>query len=287
MADQFKEMKNPFGLYDVFGYILPGWYFYTLFIIDFDGSKVMRYFMSNNTLIGIEKANYIYKLDYFVQFMVFNSKYGFGIIPLFIFLIFCYLTGHVIASFSSFLAKHLVKRFLKHPSDNLFPEYNQKEDRGRLYNFASLIYNFVKNFCGNIANLNYKRPFDEAFRNTFTDTIDVAYGYSVQRSDYYWMTYTYICANYPNQVYRLQHFVNLAGFARNVAGAFVLYLLLRLIVFSWYLKCNIDKPVVIILIGLLFVNMIMFWTYLRLHKRQAVDMYYLFIALHKGNQVKE
>jgi hypothetical protein len=121
VEESIKEIKQPLSMYDVFGYLMPGFFFFTLFVVDFDGSKILRYFHENKQLNGLENVGYNFKLEYFLKFIYYDSKNGFGIVPFLIFMIFCYLTGHIMASFSSFIAKHLAKRFLKDPSENLFP----------------------------------------------------------------------------------------------------------------------------------------------------------------------
>jgi hypothetical protein len=279
MEEQLKEIKQPLGLYDLFGYLLPGFFFYALFIIDFDGSKIMRYFMEKHTLAGIENEHFNFKLKFFLDFIFYDSKLGLGIIPFLIFLIFCYLTGHVMASFSSFLAKHFIKRFMKHPTENLFPDYIHRENRGKLYNAVAFIYRGSKKIIGGLLSLNYKRPFDPKFIEKFKARIDDIYKYEVSRADYYWLTYAYICANHSGLVRRVQHFVNLAGFARNVTGTFIFYFFMRFTLFSGFLNCVLDKSVWLVMAGFASIMLIMFWTYLRLHKRQAVDMYYIFMSL--------
>lgn len=275
----FKDIKQPFSLYDLFGYILPGFFFYALLIIDFDGSKIIRYYLSNHTLLNIEKVNYNFKLKYLLEFIFYDSKLSFGIIPFVIFLIFCYLTGHIMGSFSSFLSKHLLKRYLKQPTDNLFPDYENIERKNSLYKILAYSYQYLKNNIGGIMSLNYKRPFDKIFIEKYKSKISKIYGYEINRHDYYWLTYTYICTNYPYLQKRVQHFVNLSGFSRNVAGTFLFYILNRLFIYKYLLHCPIDKAVLLILSIFLTTMLIMLWTYLRLHKRQAVDMYFIFMSL--------
>ena len=281
MKERISNIKQPLGIYDVFGYILPGFFFFALFIIDFDGSKILRNFIKNGTTNNMLEVESEFKLNYFLDFIYYDSEKGFGIIPFIIFLIFCYLVGHIMASFSSFLSKQIVRRFLKFPSDNLFPEYENPQERGAVYKVLQFVYTKLKLFTRGISALNYKRPFDKNFRKKYKETIDEVLGYEVDRSDYYWLTYSNLCVVRPDLTKRIQHFVNLAGFARNVTGTFLFYLIIRFTLFSWLLDCLLDKAVWIILAGYILTMFVLFWTFLRLYKRQAVDMFYIFYSVHR------
>lgn len=281
MEETVKEIKQPFGLYDVFGYLLPGFFFITILIIDFDFSKIIRYFLKNHSLDGIDLAGYDFKYKYFFKFIYYESNSSFGVIPFLVFLIFCYLIGHVMASFSSFLSKHFIKRILKNPSENLFPTANNENEEGKLYKVIRFLYHNIKRFIGNVLKLNYKKPLSQNVRAQFKQKIDSVFGFEVESKDYYWLTYSYLCTNASWMSKRIQHFVNLSGFARNITGTFIFYILIRCIFLSWYLGCKLDRAVFIILCSYFFISIIMLWTYLRLHKRQALDMFYIFLSLNK------
>lgn len=277
-----SNLRPPLGLYDIFGYILPGFFFFALFVIDFDGSKLLRHFLNNKTTAGMTEIEGDFKLKYFLDFIYYDSKIGVGIITFIIFLIFCYLVGHLMASFSSFMSKQFVRRFLKYPSDNLFPRTPKDKSYGWLTKKTKWIYGKLNRVFNGIFSLNYKKPFEKKFQKKFKETIDKALTYEVDRMDYYWITYANICTKRPDLTKRIQHFVNLAGFARNVTGTFLIYLIIRFSFFSWYLNCSLDEPVIMILTSYGIVMLIMFWTYLRLYKRQAVDMFYIFLSIYNS-----
>jgi hypothetical protein len=281
MEETIKELKQPFGLYDIFGYLLPGFFFVTIFIVDFDFSKIIRYFLKNHSLEGIDLAGYNFKYKYFFRFIYHESNSSFGVIPFLVFLIFCYLIGHVMASFSSFLSKHFIKRILKNPSENLFPTVNSENEESKLYKFIRYFKCIPIRFIGNILNLNYKKPLSQNVREKFKNEIDSVFGFEIESKDYYWLTYSYLCTNASWMSKRIQHFVNLSGFARNVTGTFIFYILIRVVFLSWYLGCILDRSVFIILFSYFIISIIMLWTYLRLHKRQALDMFYIFLSLKK------
>lgn len=283
MSDQesLKEIKQPLSMYDLFGYLLPGFFFYTLVVIDFDGSKVLRHLLSAKTIDGIDKCGYNYVLEFFMKFIYYDSKTGFGLVTFIIFMIFCYLTGHIMASFSSFVDRHTVRRLLKNPTENLFQVPPSQENRGKLYKKLSNVYQWLLKISDNFLTLNYKIPFHDALVEQFKKRIDEIYGYSVRRDDYYWLTYAFICARHSYLIRRISHFVNLSGFARNITGTFLFYILLRTLLFGLYFKYEMDESVTIILTVYALAAFVMFWTYLRLHKRQAVDMFYIFLSLGK------
>lgn len=278
MSIDTTNYKQPLGLYDIFGYILPGFFFFSLFIVEFDGTKVIRHFFENGTTCGIADSN-SYNLKYFLDFIYFDSSTTMGLITFLLFLVFCYLLGHIVASFSSFLSKQFVKRYLKYPSENLFPDYSKLDNTSKSYKALGRIYTRMKKISKGFTSINYKKAFDEKFRIKFKNKIDEIFQYEVNRNDYYWLTYSYICSKRPDLVKRIQHFVNLAGFARNVTGAFLLYIILRFTLLWTFLNCGLDKASWIVLGTFTAVMGIMFWTYLRLHKRQAVDMFYMFLSI--------
>ena len=287
MTEHIKTIRQPLGLYDVFGYILPGFFFFTLFIIDYDGSKILRYFMKNESLHNIGSEDYQFVLSHFMEFLSSNSALGFGIIPFIIFLIFCYLAGHMMASFSSFLAKHIVRRVLQYPTDNLFGHPRENTNGGWVKNTIFYIYRKLAAIINVLTTLSYKKPLSENIRQAIKEKLDSVYGFEITQRDYYWLTYTYICANYPELTKRVQHFVNLAGFSRNVTGTFIFYLLVRVFALYFLIGSKVDLAVCYVLTGYSMAAFIMFWTYLRLFKRQAVDMYYLFLSTGKLNEFQE
>ena len=46
--EQLKEIKQPLGLYDVFGYILPGFLLFSLIIIDNDVNPIIQRIFEND-----------------------------------------------------------------------------------------------------------------------------------------------------------------------------------------------------------------------------------------------
>ena len=277
IEDASKEVRQPLGLYDIFGYLLPGFFLYSILIVDFDGSKILRYYLNHkNSLKGIDTAHLGFKLEYFLNFIYYDNSNGFGLIPFIIFSIFCYLTGHLMASFSSFIVIQIVENMINNPTSNLFSEKPLKwsECKGFKNRFF-----YITRFLLGWSVSNYRKPFKESFISQFKIQVEKKLGYTVDQSDYYWLTYAYICSNSPTLVRRIQHFVNLSGFARNVTGTFIFYLFFRVFFLGVYVGCSIDKSVTVILICYVITVLIMSWTYLKLQKRQALDMFYIFYTI--------
>ncbi len=292
LDEKVVEVKQSLGLYDIFGYILPGFFFFALIIIDYDCSKILRYLSEHKSLKGIEDAGLNFKLNYFLDFIYFKPSGGYGIVTFLIFIIFCYLTGHIISAFSSFMAKLKIKRFFRNPTENLFMprpirnyklRINQSHWYRAIFVFIQFIlysiYRFITNtlLLGTIS-INYRKPFEVKFRDKFQNKINSVFGYEVSPKDYYWLVSSYINARHPSCTKNIKHFVNLSGFSRNIAGAFSVYVLLRISAHLFW-GSIIDVQIFQILICYTCIVPIMIWSYMRLYKRQAVEMYYMFYSI--------
>lgn len=291
IEDRTTEIKQSIGLYDLFGYILPGFFFFAIFIIDYDGSKILKYFDEHKTIQGIENAPLNFKLNYFLDFIYYDSKGGLGIITFLIFIVFCYLTGHIMSAFSSFVAKHTIQKIFRNPSENLLdphPVRKYKEQANANSGFEKMLsyikyyihrgYTAINKSLRSALTLSYRRPYEEDFRKVFKQVTDATFKYEVKYKDYYWLISSYISVNYPHCIRLVKHFVNLSGFARNITGTFIFYILIRSVL-HFIFKSKIDIYVFTILTLYVFIIPIMCWTYMKLYKRQAVEMYYMFYSL--------
>jgi hypothetical protein len=271
--EQLKEIKQPLNLYDVFGYILPGFFFFLLFIIDVDGSKIIEYFNENThstTYLELEKT---LKINYFKHFIFNSSEQTLGLIPLIISLIICYIIGHILSAFSSFMNKHFVKKSLNHPSHNLLNSTFQK--------------NVCSNFCCRWfkkKSWQFYQPLDYEVQKKIIEKLNNIYGFKVSMHDSYWMIYTYICTNHPYLTRRISHFVNLSGFTRNICGTTLFYLLFKIVVLNYLFNVKFESANCSIYFMYLIVGIIIFWSYLRIHRRQAYDMFFIFLSLDLNNE---
>lgn len=270
--EQLKEIKQPLGLYDVFGYILPGFLFFALIIIDHDINPIIhRIFNDKENLLIMNDLFSIKLYNYFFQ----NDGFGSGLIPLVLLLIFSYVVGHMISAFSSFMTKQFLIRYLKQPSDNLLHHLSVlSTDKGFFYRIYRSIYYCIikKKIIGKLIKMNYKKPLPDEIQYLIQNKVNTIYNKEITHSSYYWLIYSYLSVNYSHITRRLQHFVNLSGYSRNTAGTFYLFVFIKL-VFCKYFELNI------ITLIYFFCAVIMTWSYLRLQKRQAYDMFYIFLSV--------
>jgi hypothetical protein len=287
--EQLKEIKQPLGLYDVFGYILPGFFFFSLILIETDLTPIIERFINNDPNLIVKEELFSLKI---YKYFFYMDGITAGLIPFIILLIFSYISGHIIASFSSFISKHFIKRFLKNPSENLFSDTNSElPPDSKTYKFFKLIYYFLKNKIGAFLNLNYKKPFSVEIQKNIKNKIENCFGFKVNTKDYYWLTYSYLCTNANYMTRRVQHFINLSGFARNIAGSLILYILIRIILIIILVfnakNLSFNYSIFILLSFYSLITSSMIWTYLRLHKRQAYDMFYIFLSLDLNTKNQE
>lgn len=267
--EEVKEIKQPLGLYDVFGYILPGFFFIILFIVDLDGTKIIEYMnRSKNSSLKYSEVEKSFKINYLNHFVFDNSQHSFGIISLIILLIICYIIGHVLSAFSSFANKHFVKHYLNHPSHNLLNENFEK------INHKHLICRFF-----DINNWQFSQPLDENIQKSITKKLNKIYAFNVSLNDKYWLVYTYISTQHNYLTRRISHFVNLSGFTRNICGTTIFYIIVRLTILWPIFKFQLSCSTVFVLVLYVIIGVIFFWSYLRIHRRQAYDMFYIFLSV--------
>jgi hypothetical protein len=276
--EQLKEIKQPLGLYDVFGYILPGFLLFSLIIIDNDVNPIIQRIFENDENLLIMNDLFSVKLyNYFFQ----NDGFGSGLIPLILLLIFSYVLGHMISAFSSFMSKQFLIRYLKQPSDNLLHHLSiLSSDKGFFYRNFKRIYYCVLDIrlFGKIIKMNYKKPLPDEIQYLIKNKIDTIYNKKISHTSYYWLIYSYLSVNYSHITRRLQHFVNLSGYSRNTAGTFFLFVIFKLIYIFFLSQKKFSLSDLIVLVYL-SCALIMTWSYLRLQKRQAYDMFYIFLSV--------
>jgi hypothetical protein len=262
-----KSINQSLNLYSLFGYLLPGFFFSSLIIIDYDLTKIFRHYGQENklTLEGLKLMDL--KVYYILDFFSTGTMSDFKFIPFVIFLFFCYLIGHLISAFSSFLIERLiVKEIMGFPSKILVAGVQPK---------YSLLFG------------NYRRPFKGQMIGELKLLMNKTFGYSIHKDDYYWLCYSYIISAKPFLAPRVHHFVNLYGFSRNIAAAILLYLSFRLFFLNFILCSVMDFYSWLTWAFLFFASFLMFWNYLKLFKRQAVDIYYLFFSIKNLENVKD
>lgn len=290
MKDTIKSIKlNP---YTFFGYLLPGFYFLFLFLIDIDGTLLISEYMKNHIIDGLlssvnTKSGII--IHYFNGGLSNEIKFCF----ILIFLLFCYLLGHLISVLSSvILERWFVKRFLKQPSvvlitpqkylykrkwykkiiNKCFPKKYKKTRYWKwyYYNNRRLLFPTYTLRLPFVTIRLLKRSLKIVYKDK-----------KIAVSDYYQLAHAYLLIKQPVGFQRTNHFVTLYGFARNVTMAFFLYLIIR------FCLCYFDiikfplngfNEEYYILLCFTIMMFAMLYNYLKLYKRHTTEMFFLFIA---------
>jgi hypothetical protein len=89
--EQYKNhIGQPLNLYSIFGYLLPGFFLISLFVVDFDGSTFITKYWENGKVVD---SNFLadLNLNYILDFFSSGTLSDFKFIPFIIFLLFCYL----------------------------------------------------------------------------------------------------------------------------------------------------------------------------------------------------
>ncbi|MEM5872229.1 MAG: hypothetical protein QW051_05140 [Candidatus Aenigmatarchaeota archaeon] len=254
-----RSINQSLNLYSIFGYLLPGFFFTSLIIIDYDLAKIFRHYGQEKILTLESLKSMDLKVNYILDFFSTGTMSDFKFIPFIIFLFFCYLIGHIISAFSSFILERLlVKGTMGFPSKILVAGVQPK----------------YKLLFGN-----YRRPLKSQMIGELKTLINKTFGYNVHKDDYYWLCYSYIITTRPFLAPRVHHFVNLYGFSRNITAAVLLYISVRLFLLNFILGSKMDFYSCLTWCMFLIAGAFMFWNYLKLFKRQAIDIYYLFLSI--------
>lgn len=264
-----RNISQSLNLYSVFGYLLPGFFLTSLYIIDFDASLVFRSF-SNGEITQLKDIQNIENLRTSLLLSYFSNgtMSDFKFIPFIIFVFFCYVLGHIVSSFSSFIIERLfIKEIFGYPSAVLLKEKNS----GWKFFKEIWLFKFIL--------MDFRKPFPKKTRKKIIKTVRETFGYEIPLRDFYWQCYSFIITERPYLAPRVHHFVNLYGFARNIAASIFIYLAIRFFILNCLLDINMDKYVWIVFIILLACAFFMLWNYTKLFKRQAIDVYTLFVSI--------
>lgn len=260
--ERFKEIRTSFWFYDFFGYLLPGFFFVCLLIIDYDLSTLMRYNVAHSDgLVSLDTEKVHFKMEYLFGFLTWNSDSDFKFTSVLIMLMFLYVLGHIIAAISSLLIERFLNYgLLKFPSKNLL-------DNTRERNWFQCIFH------------NYTRAFDDDFILKFKSVFEKRFGANIEKKDIFWLCFVDISIQSPSGLSRVSHFVSLYGFSRNIAGSLFIYIILRLLT-SPILGSNMDFFNWGILTCFFICALIMTKNYLKFYYRQCSELFYHFYALH-------
>lgn len=274
MEKYISHIRQPLNLYSIFGYLLPGFFLTSLLVVDYDLSAILRLSRSQESVNLADIQTLDLKINYVLGFFSSGSISDFKFIPFIIFLFFCYFLGHLVSAFSSALFERLiVKKAIGYPASILM----QPKDLWKLDWFLS----------------DFRSPFDDVMQKKIDQSVRSVFG-EMNKKDYYWLLYSYIINCRPYLAPRVHHFVNLYGFSRNVAATFIIYILFRSIFLTVVAKNPIDWEVFSVLLIYFISFAFMIWNYLKLFKRQAIDIYFLFLSIvndkhsyHATNKTEE
>jgi hypothetical protein len=275
MEDSTKSLNLSLNLYSIFGYLLPGLFFTLLYIIDFDLSLIFREYSKGN-IISLESLSDMpnVRTNLLLSYFSNGTFSDFKFIPFLIYLFLCYLLGHIISACSSLILERLlIKEFFGYPTALLVNAPNTGCIMRKCWMFKWLLKDFQK-------------PFPKETINQIKTITNNVFNYNLPSRDYYWQCYSFVITSRPYLAPRVHHFVNLYGFSRNVAFSLFFYVTLRITILYCFLNVGIDKHSFLVLLILFFSGLFMFWNYTKLFKRQAVDVFTLFLSIIADNNLK-
>jgi hypothetical protein len=251
MTESVRHEPNlvSYAAYQIFGYVLPAFLLVFVFLLDHDLSAYVN-------------GDHSLYISEFIQFLVQyeNKFWGAIFILLLISLLSLYIIGHLIGSLSSLIIERFfVRQFLGYPSVNLLStgEYPLRNS------------------------LNYTKPLDKLLVEKIKETANREFNLENSQIDikeYFWLCNNYVHRKSKNASQRINQWVFLFGFYRNATMSIMFYIFLKYMG-NW----SINKPVVpfsnFISIVLIFITISLFWNYLKLFKRNAIDVYLFFYQL--------
>jgi len=177
-----SRFKTYFWPYDIFGYLLPGFFFIIMFY-------------KGNSWFASQMRNWL-SPEHFQS----------GLYQVIVLLIVAYITGHFIAAISSILLeKTLVSVFLKYPTVNL---------AYRTFKLPKWLYYTPVAYFRPYSEEFKKRLF-ERFLKVFGFT-------PKDENDLYHLTWTYVTLHHPPAFKRTTHYIELYGFSRNISMSLLL-----------------------------------------------------------------
>ncbi len=249
------DLKNsglPFSLYDFFGYLFPGGIFWVLLLFSSEISQAIKF-----TFGGVPLKEDIGAL-YFRFVTAFEAS---AVIGLLLLLVISYITGHLVASLSSyFFERILVERWLGYPATTLF---QLSKKRGLSDEIPKCVFKKVFRFIFRALFGKFTRPYSqdfiESYKRKFETHFEIA---PTNPSDVFWLSFEYIAQNSSTTLSRCLHFLNLYGFSRNLSMVFFLVFVFDLV------RCSPVEALVYLVLSLfLFVN------YLKLLRRANDEVF--------------
>jgi hypothetical protein len=244
--------------YSILGYTLPGILILFLLIIDHDASVYYqnseKYLISHKILTSLKSLS--------------NISFSFTEVAIFsLFILFCYILGLFISGLSSlFIERIFVKNVLKFPSVNLF---SKQKDQSGLFK-------------------NYRKPFDRRLQKQIIYILKKKSNLKkIQQVDYYWMAHTVIFKEYSEIQSRIDHWVTLYGLNRNLSMSIILYVFFKHLII--WINPNLELIEVSNIVSLVYLVIAgtLFWNYLKLFKRNAIDLFMNLLVLKEKASNRE
>ena len=172
----------------------------------FIGYDIFGYFLPGALLIGTLTAGNA--LTRSVASGVWNEGHWADFVAL---ALAAYLLGHAVAAVSSFmLEKLLLRNWLDYPTTHLFKAVESPSPLWRLWFLVP----------------SYTRPYSQAFQTHFDQAFKSEFKLSPEDAhDRFWLCWSFNSLHHPAAYSRGTHFLNLYGYARNIAMALFLTML--------------------------------------------------------------
>jgi len=253
--NEIKNVKIPFTLYDIFGYLIPGLTFLILLLLSYDIPKAIELIVLKISEETITKT---------YPFIFIEIVSSIQMSPIFItafIILVSYIVGHIIAVFASLIfERFIVEKYLNYPTANLF---SGKSPKWNLF--------FPK----------YRRSYGNEFIEQFNISFKKQFGIPPEDpNDIFWISFEFVANHCPNAFARSIHFLNLYGFSRNLSMSFLLSSMTLTIVWFSY-----DIPLSMLQISIyIFISIFLFWNYLKLLRRLNDEVYRGFYSHIQYNQ---
>lgn len=241
-------------MYDFFGYLLPGFTFGILFL---NSGDLVLMFDKLVVSYGGQSEKLLYKPVMPQILEMINHSLFLGIL---ITIVGAYIAGHILSSLSSlFLERLVVERIFKFPADNLFRRSNKPMSIWKRYWFPK-----------------YRRPYNADFQKIFLATFTKRFNIEQpQAHEIFWLSFEEISLRAPAAFARSTHFLNLYGFSRAMAMAFLLAAICLSLIST---LSDFSLPPLLV-ISYLILSFLMFWNYLKLLRRLNDEVFRAFYTI--------
>lgn len=300
--------KNPFSIYDFFGYLFPGFFFLMLFVIFIPFQPyddVESYFKLSNL---VKVCNQQLGLN--------ELSFGETSFLAIVIIIFAYVLGHVLSYLSSMTVEYFTTRMFDYPSSFLLNEqaetlpsvlrsYFVKRTSFWVVVYRIMvaltifpIFTFILILGWEKSNLLHfiVRPLDDYLRDNIQEgfikmrdilrlsNLDVNHNI-----DFHRIVMHFVFLNIPESHSKTNNYLSLYGFLRAMALCFCLlfdYLLVKFIQ-TINIEYSIDWAAIMYLSFIYFFSVIMFLGFVKFYRRFTLENYMALIAYDRRDFVNQ